>query len=254
MSRKLGHPAPSDSCQPPRRTARRPPRETALRAHRALSGLRPRVRGARRRQRHAARSPPPAIARGHRAPDPDGHEGRGRTLAARRSQPARSQPGHSGGGRHARRPPSAPLPRLLPLATATAIAGVLAVCAGFGYLALHHPNEPAKSRTNRRVASVPDRPAGGVRYRTRRWPFRDRGLSRPRERGDYQPSLRRVPRDCLPGNEQQYHVPEGDVRDAGTPQAGRAEARSRGPAGSAERDPGDDPDAKPTRFQRQPGS
>ncbi|HEY6787883.1 MAG TPA: hypothetical protein VI365_11285 [Trebonia sp.] len=55
------------------------------------------------------------------------------TAEAARPQAALPQARHSGRRRHARRQPSAPLPRLLPLVVATAIAGTLAVSADFGY-------------------------------------------------------------------------------------------------------------------------
>jgi hypothetical protein len=138
MSRKLGHPPPA----------------TLARLHAGLPGGR---RG-RRLSAHIARCPACArvcaqldavsatLREAPRPPLPTAIERQilmamtaeaARRQAARPPQPARSQParppqaGHSGGRRHAHRRPSAPLP---PLAATTAVAGVLAICAGFGYL------------------------------------------------------------------------------------------------------------------------
>src|SRR5579859_5555218 len=118
MSRKLGHPAPATLAR--------------LRA-----GL-PRGRHGRRLSAHIARCPACArvcaeldgvsdtLREVPRPPLPTAIERQilmAMTDEAARSQPARPpQARHSGGGRHARRPPSAPLPRLLPLAATTAIA------------------------------------------------------------------------------------------------------------------------------------
>ena len=139
------------------------------------------------------------------------------------AEAVRRQASHSAGGRHARRPPSAPFPRLLPLVVTTAIAGTLAVCAGFGYLL-------SSIRTT--LAS----------------PHQSPRRPRPGPPGRRRPASRLRQPERLPGNGQQHHLSEGDAGDAGTPHARRPETCSRGPAGPAERGPDHDPDDKPARL------
>src|SRR5258708_17523361 len=124
MSRKLGHPAPTD-----------------------LSRLRAGVHGGRQGRRlaaHIARCPGCArvyaqldavsvtLREAPRALLPAPVERR--ILVAMAAEAARRQVGHPGGTRHGRRRPSVPFPRSLPVMVAPAIAGALLVFAGFGYL------------------------------------------------------------------------------------------------------------------------